>query len=439
VNGENKVDSKRIINTYMAIASLYTLSASLIWGVNTLFLLAAGLDIFGVFVANAVFTAAMVIFEVPTGVVADTSGRRTSFLLSTVVLCLATLGYVGVALVGGGLFWFCLMSVFLGLGFTFYSGAVEAWLVDALKATTFEGELDHVFARTGMVTNALMLVGTVGGGLLGTVNLAIPYVGRALLLALVSGWAYLHMHDIGFTPRAVTISAIPAEMRKVARESIAYGWQKQPVRLMMIVTFVQGLYFIWGFYATQPYFLDLLGRPDAIWVSGMVAALVSCVGIGGNWLVNRFMNRFRFRTTILVAAAALVTVSTIGVGLVHSFWLAVPLFLLGSLAFDIFAPVKQAYLHQVVPSAQRATVISFDSMMGSAGGVVGQTGLGYLARQQGIAAGFVVGGAATVLAIPFLLILRGLGDHADHIHSSLNVSPSAVPEPVVVGEDMGSQ
>jgi hypothetical protein len=49
----------------MAIASLYTLSASLIWGVNTLFLLHAGLDIFGVFVANAVFTAAMVIFESP--------------------------------------------------------------------------------------------------------------------------------------------------------------------------------------------------------------------------------------------------------------------------------------------------------------------------------------------------------------------------------------
>src|SRR5262245_11899152 len=157
------MDSARVIRTYMAIASLYTLSASLIWGVNTLFLIHAGLDIFGVFVANAVFTAAMVIFEVPTGVVADTSGRRTSFLLSTVVLCLATLGYVAVSLVGGGLFWFCVMSVFLGLGFTFYSGAVEAWLVDALTAAHFEGKLDHVFARTGMLTNALMLIGTIGG------------------------------------------------------------------------------------------------------------------------------------------------------------------------------------------------------------------------------------------------------------------------------------
>src|SRR5688500_1918205 len=97
-----EVDSKQVIRSYMIIASIYTLSASVIWGVNTLFLLNAGLDIFGVFVANAVFTGAMVIFEIPTGVVADTSGRRTSFLLSTAVLCLGTLGYVGVALAGGG-------------------------------------------------------------------------------------------------------------------------------------------------------------------------------------------------------------------------------------------------------------------------------------------------------------------------------------------------
>lgn len=421
------MSSQRVIRTYLTIASLYTLSASLIWGVNTLFLLDAGLDVFGVFVANAVFTAAMVLFEIPTGVVADTTGRRSSFLLSTVVLCLGTLGYVGVALAGGGLFWFCVMSVFLGLGYTFYSGAVEAWLVDALNATEFDGELEHVFARAGIITNALMLVGTVGGGLLGNVDLAIPYAGRALLLAMVAGWGYVAVHDIGYTPRALTAAAIPAEMRKVARESIIYGWQRRPVRLIMIVSFIHGLYLIWGFYATQPYFLDLLGRPDAIWISGVVAALVSITMMGGSWLVERFMTRFRFRSNLLIAASVLLTTSTIGVGLADSFWLAVPLFLLGTLAFGIITPARQGFLHQVIPSAQRATVISFSAMVDSAGGVVGQTGLGYYSRQQGIGAGFLLGGASTVLAIPILLVLRRLGDPADRIKSSRDLPPLAVP------------
>ena len=91
----------------------------------------------------------MALFEIPTGVMADTRGRRVSFLFSVAILALGTLGYVGVAAAGGSLLYFSLMSVVLGLGFTFYSGATEAWLVDALNETGYQGELDHVFARSG--------------------------------------------------------------------------------------------------------------------------------------------------------------------------------------------------------------------------------------------------------------------------------------------------
>ena len=70
-----------IIRRYLLLAGPYTLSASVIWGVNTLFLLDAGLSILEVFIANATFTGSMALFEIPTGVLADTRGRRASFLL----------------------------------------------------------------------------------------------------------------------------------------------------------------------------------------------------------------------------------------------------------------------------------------------------------------------------------------------------------------------
>src|SRR5687768_8273124 len=89
--------SRRILAGYFTLAGLYTLSAALIWGVNTLFLLDAGLSFFEVFVANAAFSAGMVVFEVPTGVVADTLGRRISFLLSVTVLAATTFLYVALA------------------------------------------------------------------------------------------------------------------------------------------------------------------------------------------------------------------------------------------------------------------------------------------------------------------------------------------------------
>jgi MFS family permease len=162
------VDPRKVIRAYLLITGLFTLSASVIWGVNTLFLLDAGLNIFEVFVANAVFTAGMALFEVPTGVVADTRGRRLSFLLSEAVLLVGTLAYVGVAAIGGGVVMFSLAGIILGLGYTFYSGAVEAWLVDALRTSGFKEELDPVFARGAMVAGVATLIGTVGGGLLGS-------------------------------------------------------------------------------------------------------------------------------------------------------------------------------------------------------------------------------------------------------------------------------
>src|SRR3989454_5532086 len=189
------MDPKRVIRGYLVINGLFTLSASLIWGINTLFLLHAGLSIFEVFVANAAFAAAMALFEIPTGVVADTRGRRISFLLSEATLAVGTLAYVGVAAIHGGLLLFCLAGVILGLGYTFYSGAVEAWLVDALSATGYRRELDRVFARAATVSSVAMIVGTVGGGLLGQINLSLPYLARAGLILIAFAVGFRTMHD----------------------------------------------------------------------------------------------------------------------------------------------------------------------------------------------------------------------------------------------------
>src|SRR3954463_15510242 len=80
--------------TYLTLTLLTTLSASFIWGINTLFLLDAGLNNTEAFAANAFFTLGQVIFEVPTGVVADVQGRRFSFLLGATTLMLSTLIYL---------------------------------------------------------------------------------------------------------------------------------------------------------------------------------------------------------------------------------------------------------------------------------------------------------------------------------------------------------
>src|SRR5919198_5679034 len=125
---------QRIQRTYYGLMLGNTLATSLIWGINTIFLLDAGLNNLEAFAANAFFTAGMVIFEVPTGVVADTRGRRLSFLLGAATLLASTLLYLLMWQIRAPFVGWAISSILLGLGFTFFSGATEAWLVDALRA-----------------------------------------------------------------------------------------------------------------------------------------------------------------------------------------------------------------------------------------------------------------------------------------------------------------
>ena len=152
-------DTRTIQRTYLGLLLGNTLAASLIWGINTIFLLDAGLSNLEAFAANAFFTAGMMLFEVPTGIVADTVGRRASYLLGTLTLSGSTLLYVLLWRIEASFWAWAVVSILIGLGFTFFSGAVEAWLVDALGATGFQGDLDAVFARGQIAAGAAMLTG----------------------------------------------------------------------------------------------------------------------------------------------------------------------------------------------------------------------------------------------------------------------------------------
>src|SRR6266545_4929714 len=142
-----KEGAAHILKTYVTLTLLSTFASSFIWGINTLFLLDAGLSITQAFAANAFFTLGQVIFEVPTGVLADTWGRRASYLLGAATLLASTLLYLWMWRSHGPFWGWGLSSVLLGLGFTFFSGATEAWLVDGLNATGYGGTLESAFAK----------------------------------------------------------------------------------------------------------------------------------------------------------------------------------------------------------------------------------------------------------------------------------------------------
>ena len=136
------------------------------------------------------------------------------------------------------------------------------------------------------------------------------------------------------------------------------------------------------------------------------AAVIAGAQIVGGLTVTRIRRLFRRRTDALLTAGVATAVLLVLVGLTGDFRFALLLLVAWSLIFALQAPLRQAYLNGLIPSEQRATVLSFDNLMGSAGGVVFQPILGRVADVNGYGASYVVAAGVQVLAIPFLVLAR---------------------------------
>jgi MFS family permease len=396
---------RTVQRVYLTLMLFSTLAASFIWGINTLFLLDAGLSATAAFAANALFTAGMVLFEVPTGVVADTWGRRASYLLGSVTLAISTVLY-WLAWQMHAPFWaWAATSVLLGLGFTFFSGATEAWLVDALKFTGYKGNLESVFAKGQIVSGAAMLSGSVLGGLVAQwTNLGVPYILRALALVVTFAVAFLYMRDWGFVPKPGKHPV--REMNHVLRSSVHFGLGNPPVRWLMLAapfTFGVGIY---AFYAMQPYLLELYGDEQAYSIAGLAAAIIAGAQIAGGLAAPRVRLLFRRRTTALLVGLLIEIALLALLGLTTAFWVAVGLLVLWGLSGAATLPIRQTFLNGLIPSEQRATVLSFDNLLGSSGGVVIQPVLGKVADVSSYASSYLVAAAIQALATPFVVLAR---------------------------------
>jgi MFS family permease len=415
---------RSIQRTYLTLMLGNTLAASFIWGINTIFLLDAGLSNLEAFAANAFFTAGMVLFEVPTGIVADTVGRRASYLAGTLTLTASTLLYVLLWQVEAPFWQWALVSMFLGLGFTFFSGAVEAWLVDALTATGFDGRLESVFGRGQMVSGTAMLTGSVAGGFLAQdVSLGAPFVARGAILLVMFAVAWRLMHDVGFTAERSTGPV--REMRKIASASIDYGWRVPAVKWLMVEALFTGGVGIYAFYALQPYLLELYGDPHAYQIAGLTAAIVAGAQIAGGYAAPRIRALFHRRTSALLLTAGLSSLTLALIGVIDSFGGVLALIVAWGLLFAATMPIRQAYMNGLIPSRQRATILSFDSMMSSTGGVWAQPVLGRSADAWGYGPSYVVGAGISLLAIPFLALSRRENAPAD----TVEVAEAALPAP----------
>jgi MFS family permease len=250
-----------------------------------------------------------------------------------------------------------------------------------------------------------MLCGSIAGGVIAQVtNLGVPYVLRALLLAITFGLAFAWMRDVGFTPARGKRPM--QEVMNVLRGSIEHGLANRPVRWVMLEAPFTGGVSIYAFYAMQPYLLELYGDQRAYGIAGLAAAIVAGAQIAGGLLVPHISRIFRRRTSVLLVAITVSTAMLAAMGLVPRFVVVTALLVLWGLMFAAVMPVRQAYLNGLIGSRERATVLSFDSLLGSGGAVIAQPILGRVADAWSYPASYVACAAIQALALPFVWLAR---------------------------------
>jgi MFS family permease len=224
-------------------------------------------------------------------------------------------------------------------------------------------------------------------------------------------FAAIVMRDLGFTPDH---SMRPvAATRNVLKQSIDHGLRKRSVRWMILsAPFASGVG-IYAFYALQPYLLELYGDTTAYSIAGLAAAILSLAQVAGGVLASRIRKLFAKRTTTVIGASLVSILILVALGVTSLFWFAVALLVVWGFVFAVAGPVRQAYLNDMIPSKQRATVLSFDSLFGSLGGVFIQPALGRAADLWGYGTSLVIGGAVELIGIPFLFASRRQNDPAD--------------------------
>ena len=343
---------------------------------------------------------AIALFEVPTGVVADTYSRRLSVIIGQAL--------VGVCFVIEGLvplFAAILLAEFIrGVGETFISGALPAWIADEIG----EDRAADAFLRAGQVAQIGALAGLVAGVGLGTLSLRLPIVlGGAALIGVALGLALL-MPERGFrpTPRGERTSwqAMGATFRDGMRVV-----RRRPTTLMLLATslvygaFSEGFDRLW-----EAHFLLNLGFPalgalgPVVWIGGIqIGARLVSIGV-----LEVAVRRLRLRERLqsggqeplaraLVGSYLVLMAGVVGLGLAGNFALAVAAFWVATAARTLAGPLYGAWLNLNLDPRVRATVLSIggqaNALGQSAGGpAVGAVGIAFSLRAALVTAGLLL-------------------------------------------------
>jgi len=148
--------------------------------------------------------------------------------------------------------------------------------------------------------------------------------------------------------------------------------------------------------------LELYGDKKAYAVAGFVAAIAALAQIAGGFLTPYLRRIFTRRTTAIFYGVLVSALAILAASFLNNFYIALVLIFVWGLMFAALMPITQAYLNALIPSKERATILSFNSLMGPTGGIVIQSALGKAADIWNYSTSFAIASFIQMGALPFI-------------------------------------
>lgn len=333
------------------------------------------------------------LFEMPTGIVADVYSRRLSILIGTF---LVGIGFI----IEGSIPVFAAVlvcQIFWGIGATFLSGAVEAWITDEVG----DENVGPVFLRGTQVGLVGTLLGIVGAVALGWNSVQIPVVAGGVGFLVLGVILTLIMPEHGFRRQKPGEAEWMPEMLGTFREGVSLARKSPVVGRLFAVSLILGLSSeafdrLWTVHVLENLDqLSLFGLDNvALWF-GAINLVGTLVGLAGTEFVRRLHPeslRAGAPVRVLITLAAMKVLATIGFALSPVTWIALPLLWSRNMADTVAAPVQAAWMNLHLEPKVRATVLSIESQFNAVGQIGGGPPLGLVGNRVSVRGALVVSG-----------------------------------------------
>jgi MFS family permease len=396
-------------SAYLLLSGVSAFCFGLIFtGLTAYYVRTVGMDPLQLVLVGTAIELTCFLFEVPTGVVADTYSRRLSLLIGGFLVgaCYILTGLVPifVAIISA--------EIIRGVGETFKSGATDAWITDEVGAD----KVGELFARSGQVSQVCSLVGVLLSILLASLyNYQTAILLGATLYILLHAYLCFAMPETGFVRPA---RAVGAARRDALRESIGSMLgtlrtglgvvRATPVLLLLILAEAirgaasEGYDRLAEAHILTSFNLPVLSLPavgqlDPIAWFGVFEIVGTVLGVTVMEVVRR---RFTVTNQTSNATVArwlmffygMTTVCVVAFALADNFWLAAIAFLLKGVFYGPPGPISGTWMNLHIPSNVRATVLSMDSQANAFGQFGGGPGVGWVGKTFGIRAAIAIAG-----------------------------------------------